>query len=1089
MIESREKAVVPLKPRRAGRLCLPCSLLLLALISGLAHPRTFSELGAGRGLDLSMGVTLVFDHQGFLWVGSREGLFRYDGYEAVVFRPDPDDSTSISDGDIRSMHFAADGALWVGTNTAGLNRYDPATGRFARFRHDPSDPQSLSEDAVYGIGEDAEGAIWATTRKGVNRLDPRTGVVERFSHDPTNANSLSHDWGYAVHLGPTGTLWISTVGGGINRWDPASRSFTHLDLAVLTEGAASRNDVFVLHESAGRLWAGTRDGLVVLDLASGSARRLQIGDEAGSGPLITSLYADDQGQLWLGTESAGVLLVDTGTGQWQGAHPGAIGAPGNLPAQPQLSLAGQGGMIFVGTWGAGVYRAPIEEKRFSLVSSGADGRGLSFKNVTAVISGGDTGRPWAGTFGGGPQLVDVVSGRVERPAPGTSDPILTSGVLSFARTGDGVLYAGTTEGLFALSEDGRVLWHEKHDPAGTAGIGPGYVTALMPATGSGIWVGLAAGGLHFRHAESGVYEAHRQDAAQRGSLGSDQVLALAGDSDGSVWVGTGTDGLNRCRVHPWSCERYSGRDGAMPSPGYHHVTDIHRDRSGQLWVSTDGGGLSRVVEDLRGGVQSFEQWDSDRGLLSDSIMAIAEDRDGTLWLSTRRGLTRLDPDTGAVVNHVRQSGLPVSDFNAGAADADDEFLYFGSVDGLLSLPKGSTMASRQVHPVAITGIERLKETPARVERSSTAAKVQVAYGEGLSVRFAVLDYAEVPHEYEYRMGGAESWTPLGTRRELTFVDLAPGSHGLEIRGRDVYGQWSFSKPLEIDVVPPFWMTQWFRAIVVAGLLLALLVAHRARLGVLERRTRELERLKDQREVALRRAEASQRELALAYDDLRNVTRRLESAKEEERLSVSRELHDELGQSLTAAKLGLQMLKRHQPAEREQKRVDETVAILDGMIGQVRNISLSLRPPLLDEAGLVPALEQHLDSLAERSGVNIELDATSSISPETPGVRIVLFRVVQEAVSNALRHAGARNIVVRLAAEADGIRLQVHDDGIGFDSEAVHKRARRGQHLGIVGMAERVHGVGGRFSVQADEGAGSHIDAWVPLQSPHDEDHA
>ena len=1062
-------------------------VLLLALAAQPAGARVFTEYGVGRGLDVSMGVALAMDADGLLWVASREGLFKYDGYEATAYLPDPEDPASISDIDLRSLHVARDGSLWVGTSTGGLNRMDPATGRFTHFRHDPADPGSLSEDAVYGIGEDADGAIWVTTRKGVNRVNPVTGEIQRFTHDPTDPTSLSHDWGFAVHLGPSGKLWTGTVGGGVNRWNPTTGGFDHFDLAALSDGESGSNDVFALYESSGRLWAGTRDGLVVLDLEHGEARRLNLGEADGRGPLIMSFSADEQERLWLGTESRGVLVVDTRTGDWQAAATEVLGTPGDFLTHSPMSILASRGMVFVGTWGDGVYRAPMEEQGFSLIGVGAEAEpgGLANSNVSAVLAGRLPGRPLVGTFGGGAQVVDIRAGFAEPVRGDPGDPLRRTGVLSLARTSDGQVYAGTTAGLFALGEDGEPRWLEAHEPWNEGSIGPGYVTALLPAGNSDLWVGLAANGLYLRDAVTGRYESHKRATGVTDSLASDQVLALADGEDGSLWIGTGTGGLNRCRTQPWSCERFDATTGTGPSFPHRHVTDIHRDRTGRLWVATDGGGLSLVQQDPDGRVLGFESWGSANGLLSDSIMGIAEDVDGSLWLSTRRGLSRFDPQTHAVVNHVRQSGLPVSDFNASAAAADGEYLYFGSLEGLVSLPTGTPMVAREPSPVVITSVEWLEPAPRRVMHVAPSERMRIPYGEALSVRFSVLDYAEMPHQYEYRMDDRDDWTPLGARRELTFVDLSPGAHNLVVRGRDVYGQWNTTPSLIIDVVPPFWMTPWFRAIVAAALLLLILAAHRIRLGALQKRTQELERLKDQRELALHRAEQSQQQLSEAYEDLRKLTRRLESAKEEERLAISRELHDELGQSLTAAKLGLQMLEGRQLDDDQRRRLMDTVAMIDSMIGQVRDISLSLRPPLLDQAGLVPALEQLLDTLAERTGISIELDASPEISPESPEVRITLFRVVQEAVSNALRHAGAARIIVSLRQQDGGISLRVEDDGSGFDPRSVSERTRHGEHLGLIGMAERVRGGGGKFSVRADEGSGSRIDAWLPLRDPNE----
>jgi signal transduction histidine kinase len=130
-------------------------------------------------------------------------------------------------------------------------------------------------------------------------------------------------------------------------------------------------------------------------------------------------------------------------------------------------------------------------------------------------------------------------------------------------------------------------------------------------------------------------------------------------------------------------------------------------------------------------------------------------------------------------------------------------------------------------------------------------------------------------------------------------------------------------------------------------------------------------------------------------------------------------------------------------------------MVDSMIRQARDIARGLRPPLLDEAGLVPALDHHMKSLAGRSGLCIELDAAPEVARAPAGLNTTVFRVVQEAVSNALRHARATLIRVTLRAESDALRLVIEDDGVGFDPEAVSQRVKRGEHLGLLGMTERV----------------------------------
>ena len=266
--------------RASGRLV--AGLALLSLASQADAARRFTELGAGRGLDANVAVSMLVDRDGLLWVGSREGLFRYDGYQATAFLPDPDRPGSISDQDVRALYESDDGALWVSTNTGGLNRRDPRTGKFTQFHHDSSDPRSLTDESIYGVAEDADGRIWVGTQNGLNRLDADGRGFVQFFHESADANSLAHNWAYALHRGASRRLWIGTVGGGLDRWDGAGGKFEHFPLAQLAGGARGLDDVFSIHEAAdGRVWAGTREGLVVLDPARRTATAHRHGERRG----------------------------------------------------------------------------------------------------------------------------------------------------------------------------------------------------------------------------------------------------------------------------------------------------------------------------------------------------------------------------------------------------------------------------------------------------------------------------------------------------------------------------------------------------------------------------------------------------------------------------------------------------------------------------------------------------------------------------------------------------------------------------------------------------------------------------------------
>jgi len=239
------------------------------------------------------------------------------------------------------------------------------------------------------------------------------------------------------------------------------------------------------------------------------------------------------------------------------------------------------------------------------------------------------------------------------------------------------------------------------------------------------------------------------------------------------------------------------------------------------------------------------------------------------------------------------------------------------------------------------------------------------------------------------------------------------------------------------------------------------------------------------EFVVSKVEANSRAATEALKWLRAAYDKLETAKEDERRFLSHELHDELGQMLTALKLRLQVAARAEsPRADKESPLAQPLAIVDDLIARVRRISLDLRPPLLDEVGLVCALRAYLQSQAAMSGLAIELHAAEP--PDETAVRlpadheIACFRVVQEAITNVLRHAAARRVDVHVARSADRVSLSIRDDGRGFDPATLDAAAMRG-HLGVPGMRERILARGGQFKLVSTPGLGTTVE--VDLDVP------
>ena len=1063
-------------------------LLFGVLLQTAAAEQRFTELGTGRGLSVSVVNAIIIDRDGLLWVGAREGLFRYDGYEATAALAGLADPGSANNLEVRALYEADDSTIWIGTLGGGVLHHDPLTGRSRQYGHDPADSRSLSDPNVLDVAQDGEGNVWVTTRNGLNRLDADRDGFTRYHHVPEPVPVLGRHRVSKLLRSAEGRLWVATHGAGVDRWDAERGEFETYSLAGLTGGPPGLDSVFSIEEARdGRLWAGTREGLVLLDPARGEARRVTLARNSGPEPFVAALHVDRFGRLWIGTLTHGLMVAEPPAGSWPAvAQLAPAFVNDGAPVLQSLSFASNHDSIMVGTWGGGVVRAPLTDPGVRLLTRMADGSGLRNKSVSAVLGTAKVGQPWVGTLG--PERVDVTTGSVIDSAPSESDPIRRTNVLSLAMTRDGALFAGTATGLYRFGGGESV----DGGPAGgdiAANSGQGYIRALLPAGRRGLWVGSSGGGLLLRESGTGQFTGYPIDPKPNDQRRYDYVTALATDTGDTLWVGTRVAGLRRCRIEPWSCDLVAESADGGERLGRQHVTALRLDPGGALWAATDGGGLFRVGSRDGQAELRVERWGEEHGLLGNAIMSIELDSDGSLWLGTLKGLSRFDPATGNVANLVEATGLPAGTFNAGASSSDADFLYFGSSEGLVSIRKGTPMRVRPPAPVRITAVHRLAAgSRVALQSAELARTIELRTGESLSLEFAVLDFIEASHEYAYRLNDGV-WMPLGQDRRITLTGLDPGRYRLEVRARDAYGQWNSAPPLAFEMVPPLWQTRWFRALAIAAIVLLAVALHLLRLRGLRRRNAALVRLEQERMEALERANRSQRELEEASMGLRQLTSRLEFAEEDARSRISRELHDEFGQTLTAAKINLQMLRSKAADPVVAQRLDDSVGMVDRMIRQARDIARGLRPPLLDEAGLVPALEDYLQRLAKRFDLRIEFDAAPGVANVPPGLNTTVFRVVQEAVSNVLRHADASTIRVLLRDESDVLHVVIEDDGVGFDPEVVGRRIRRGEHLGLLGMTERVRSAGGTIDLDSRPGGGSRIAVHLPFSKPASDPHA
>ena len=841
---------------------------------------TFRHLGTEQGLPSDGVLSLAQDALGFVWVGTGEGLVRYDGVETAEYRRGAD-STSIAGNVVQALAAGDSGVVWVGTGS-GLARYDPARDRFRRVRGLPSAD-------VLSLAPDGAGGAWVGTAGGLAHVAASGAVdaVERRTGDPAG---LPHDVVSALHLAPDGDLWVGTGDGLARRRDGRFRTFrpggAPAGLAVSAVAASER----------GVLLVGTMGSyLLALDPGSGRFTPVDVGPGIDA-QNVTAVHEDADGTVWVGTLGGGLRRLTPGAAAPAVYRP-EPGEPGSLAGDEVSALMeDRQGILWVATYD-GLDR--FDRARGTAVRLRADPddpSSLSSDDVLAVLAARD------GTlYVGGDGVLDRSDdGRTFRHAPARRPSGDALAVRALHQDRGGAVWAGTDGGLFRV--EGGAL---RALSARQAGPAPLAVTSVLDTRDGRLWAGTLSQGLALVDPQTGAAR-FLQRADRPGGLASNRVQALAEDAGGALWAGTDA-GL--CRLDAaaggrpaasgavsggrFTCLRADPADPAALADGYVHA--LHARADGTLWVGTKGGLHRLDTADLGAGLTRYTAAGSD--LPGDAVYAVVEDESGFLWLSTSGGLSRFEPVTETFY---RRTGTEDAEraLNGAADRAPDGQLFFGSSRGLVAFYPGTLSAVNANPPeVVITGVEVAGQPVAPEDGGVLEAAAPVAdeidLGPDqpyLTIQYAGLHFSDpAANTYRYRLVGlTDDWREVGTTREATFSSLSPGRYTFEVQAANADGVGFGGRTAAVGVVvrPPWWRTWWALAAFAAVGLYGLVRADRWQRARVLREERERA---ERRETELRAetAEVEHRKAAAEADRQRAEAAALKAENDRKAAEIER----------------------------------------------------------------------------------------------------------------------------------------------------------------------------------------------------------
>lgn len=995
----------------------PRQALLIGILGLLAHgtlcaqqQRFFRHFTMADGLPDREVTAVAEDGLGFLWVGTNDGLARFDGREWQVFRHVRTDARSVCGNAITTLVPGNEpGAMWVGTGNGRVCRWAPEPRIFIPVTL----PDTLAEKGrVLDLLPEGDAALLVSIEKlGLHRLDLRTGQSSSASANDRRLKDRVLDL-----CRVNGSVYAGTLSGGLMQLEGGRvRDLSRITAAFATPGQT----IACIHRAgANTLWMGAWDnGLYKHVIGTGSVTRAATLDHAPFSQTATEITAITwaHGHLWLGTKRSGLYLLDTVSMRFTRSEH-------HFPDRASLTsntihclFTDSRGMVWIGTDNG----LDLYDPSANLFSTHWLGGGIAQADlgdrVTGIVS-----TPWGPVVSSVSQLWAPDGTAALRPIGDT-----TSTYHSLRRTSTGTVLLGTDHGLQVLQSDGHrtdaVRGVSAAALAATSGVGTfslpsSRINAIAEAQvlGRSVWVvsvfGYGIGVIDTATRQGFIEQVRLSDAPFENMFNG-----FFTDSRGTLWLLGRNSGIARGIRLPGQQRARSLLDGSLPCAG--NCTD-----GGYLGLEAEAhyGGPSApksVTAAIELGPGDLLLASADMGLVRfrpdrpapfdpipsphDRVEGMARDAQGRIWCVAAGGLDVYDPDAGTWLRIDPADGLPEKGVLGPVhVLAADDFAV-GSFGGIVRFDPASIQHPPGAPTVRITHL-RLFDREA--DSLLAAGPIRLHHTQNfLRIAFTSFAFGSADkHRYHWQLVGVDPG-PVdgGSRTEASYTNLKGGDLRFLVWAVNSAGRASTPVELAITIVPPFWERWWFFALIATLIAGAFYGAYRYRIAQLQ----HMQQLRLSAEI---------------------------EAQEKERKRIARDLHDDLGTRISTLKLYLGGLRGYLVPGDEARAVERNaVEILDASVKDLRDMLNDLSPDTVSRYGYVHAVEELARHISNSRVIEVDV-AVAGSPPRMESTReLALYRITQELFNNSIKHSGCTRIHVRMLHAADRLEVLYEDNGKGM----------------------------------------------------------
>ncbi len=996
-------------------------LCLLSLQSFCQEYNTnIFNISVKSGLSQNTIMDVVQDDYGFLWVGTQDGLNKYDGYTFKVYKSDPQNPASIPNNFIKCVVKDEEGNLWIGTQT-GLAKYFYKEDRFqeiASATHDPINTILIDKNTIF-IG----------TSKGLYKANSLSNPEFNLIESTVSKDPILH-----LALDSFDRIWISKDTG----------------LCMLSQESNELYDFTFLKETKvrttaflrGKCWIASDKGLFSFHPESAiidENNSLEIADLthypiADEDYKAISIFEDHHNNIWVGTVTKGVFRISDEQSKLLASHFNS----------DQLKFSAINKVyedythcLWVGTVEAGLFRINFSNKNFKLIRTADNNpNGLTSNIVRGLLK--IDHRLWIGTARG-LNLFNRNTGTNRKFVHDKDDPSSISSndvkIMDYAE--DGTVWVGTDNGLNRLDPGtGTFTRFFAEDPNPI--ITNNRIRSVKTLKDGTLWVGTLGGGISVINSRD--KKKIKSYQTQNGGIGDDNVMNVFEAMSGDVYATTYGDGLFRLNKSKDVFEKVLP-DSNLPDL----LTTIHQSKDGMLWVGSYGDGFY----ELNPKSLQFRRFTPEDGL-SNGVVYAAIPQDNAVWISTNYGLNKYDRKTNAFISFNENDGIQSNEFNTNSFyQCHTGELFFGGVNGLTYFYSDSIKYDSQKPRLAFTDLKIFNESvkPGQVvidgqaplkEVISDSSQVTLSYfHNSFSIEFASLAYSNPEDaKYAYQLAGFdEDWIYTDSKkREVTYTNLNPGEYTFMMKGSNGDGSWS-NQPIHlfITIAPSIWQTVWFRiSIALLGISILVLLVYN-RINKVERRKKFLElKIKEHtKEISEQNERLTQSEQHLINENKK---------KDQVFYILSHNVRSPLTTLVALLKNSDQLSKQDFDSfvSDSSQQISESLLLLDNAFywSLIQFDKLIIHQETFDLSLLIKKSIEKFEKTLVKNKVKIECDADKK--PITTDKRM-LSLILQNLLFNSIKFSQPETgIQVSLLQDDENLRIKMTYSGQGMSKEEINQ---------------------------------------------------